>query len=75
MSHTIRTPIRLPVEYIERADNMLDAVAQDPDVNAVGRVTRASVLRMALAKGLKDMEYKYESKTKTQSSASRGRRR
>jgi hypothetical protein len=73
MSNTILTPLRLPVEYIKKADSMLKAFAADPGVNAVGRVTRASVLRMAIAKGLKSMEYDYAPKPKTKSST--GRRR
>ena len=73
MSRTILTPLRLPVEYIEKADSMLEAFAADPEVNAVGRVTRASVLRMAIAKGLSSMEYSYAPRPKTKSS--NGRRR
>lgn len=59
MSRTVLTPLRLPAELIDKAEALLPLVAADPAVTAVGRVTRSSVLRMALANGLKAMEWKY----------------
>lgn len=70
MSRTVLTPLRLPPELLEAAEKILPLVAADPQVAAVGRVTRSSVLRLALAKGLESMEWKYAPKKKT----SRGRR-
>jgi len=70
MSRTVLTPLRLPPELLEAAEKMLPLVAADPQVAAVGRVTRSSVLRLALAKGLESMQYKYAPKNK----AIRGRR-
>lgn len=63
MRRTVLTPIRLPTELIDKAEEMLPRVAPDPEVAAVGRVTRTSVLRMALANGLKTMEWKYGPKS------------
>ncbi len=62
MSRTVRTPLRLPPELIELAEKMLPFVAADPQVAAVGRVTRSSVLRLAMAKGLESMQWKYAPK-------------
>lgn len=70
MSRTVLIPLRLPPELLEAAEKMLPLVAADPQVAAVGRVTRSSVLRLALAKGLESMQWKYAPKKK----AGRGRR-
>jgi len=70
MSRTVLTPLRLSPELLEMAEKMLPLVAADPKVAAVGRVTRSSVLRMAIAAGLESMQYKYPLKKKP----ARGRR-
>lgn len=48
---------RLPAELAARADLLVDAVQADPDLRGgVGTVTRATVLRLALTRGLASLE-------------------
>lgn len=62
MPRTVLIPLRLPAELLDQADAILPRVAADPDVAAIGRITRSSVLRMAMAHGLKSMTWKYAPK-------------
>ncbi len=59
--HPTKTPTHLPLtqDLLERADALIAVMAADPDVRAVGMPTRASVLRVALACGLRDLERQY----------------
>ncbi len=59
MSRTVMTPLRLPPNLVEWADRLVPLVAKDPKVAAIGRVTRSSVLRMAIVKGLESLEWQY----------------
>jgi hypothetical protein len=59
MARTILTPLRLPPELVRWADRLLPLMTRDPRVTAVGRVTRSSVLRMALVQGLECLERQY----------------
>jgi hypothetical protein len=50
-------PVKLPVELLERADALISAVRADPELSAMmGRVSRAAVVRVALLKGLNELE-------------------
>ena len=48
--------IRLDQGTIDRADALLDFVATKPELRAMGRVSRASVLRLAMLRGLDVIE-------------------
>ena len=52
-------PIRLPTGVVERADGLIDAMAADPKLAALGTVTKAVVLRVALVRGLELLEAEY----------------
>ena len=60
MPPSVMIPLRLPPELVQRAEGLVPLVAMDPKVAAIGRVTRSSVLRMALVKGLASLERQYD---------------
>ena len=50
-------PVKIHPDLIARADKLIAAVQADPDLSAtLGRVTRASVIRLALVRGLASLE-------------------
>jgi hypothetical protein len=62
---TGKTPmqLRLTRDLLERADALIAVMAADPEVRALGMPTRTAVLRLAIARGLKDLERQYQPKT------------
>ena len=54
-----QTGIRVPEEWLERADALVPKVAADPKYEAFGKVKRATVLRMAIGAGLRVIELEY----------------
>lgn len=52
----VQLVIRVPSTLAERADALTPILAADPELGAVGRVTRSAVLRLALARGLASLE-------------------
>lgn len=63
------TVIPLPTSILERADALKPLVAQAPEFQMIGRVTRNSVLRLAMLKGLVLLEEEYQGKGKRPSKA------
>jgi hypothetical protein len=57
----IKTPtqLRLTQDLLERADALIAVMAADPEVRALGMPTRTAVLRLAIARGLRDLERQY----------------
>jgi hypothetical protein len=51
--------LRLPVLLIEQADALIEALNRDRDLSAAGRITRATVLRLAVARGLESLAHEY----------------
>jgi len=51
--------VRLPSETMERLAALVPRVAADPAARAWGRVTRSTVLRLALEDGLSTLEARY----------------
>jgi hypothetical protein len=47
-------------DLLERADALIEIMAADPEVRALGMPTRTSVLRLAIARGLRDLERQYQ---------------
>jgi hypothetical protein len=47
-------PVRIPVDLLARADALIPAVSADRELGqlSAGRVSRAAVVRLALAEGL-----------------------
>jgi hypothetical protein len=54
------TQLRLTHDLLERADALIAAMAADPEVRALGMPTRTAVLRLAIARGLRDLERQYQ---------------
>jgi hypothetical protein len=69
----IKTPtqLRLTQDLLERADALIEVMAADPEVRALGMPTRTAVLRLAIARGLRDLEGQYQRPTPADASAHR----
>ena len=69
----IKTPtqLRLTQDLLERADALITVMAADPEVRALGMPTRTAVLRLAIARGLRDLEGQYQRPTPAGSSVPR----
>jgi hypothetical protein len=50
------TMIRIPVQLAERADELIPLLDKRRDLLAWGRLSRAAVVRIALERGLADLE-------------------
>lgn len=58
MGNDVQIPIRLPAEVVERAETLVPKMERDP--KRLGwRVSRSSVLREALIRGLQALEDEY----------------
>ena len=69
----VKTPtqLRLTQDLLERADALIEVMAADPEVRALGMPTRTAVLRLAIARGLRDLERQYHPTVPADASASR----
>ena len=47
---------RLPADLVERLDLLVPKLRRDPSLRAFGRITRSTVLRLALERGLVVLE-------------------
>jgi len=58
------TTIRVPTGQIERADALTEDLSRDPAITALlgGKVSRSAVLRLALHRGLEELEIKHRAK-------------
>jgi hypothetical protein len=63
------TQLRLTQDLLERADALIEDMAADPEVRALGMPTRTAVLRLAIARGLRDLERQYQRPTPVYASA------
>jgi hypothetical protein len=59
----------LTQDLLERADALIAIMAADPEVRALGMPTRTAVLRLAIARGLRDLERQYQAPTPAPTSA------
>ena len=69
----IKTPtqLRLTQDLLERADALIEVMAADPEVRALGMPTRTAVLRLAIARGFRDLEGQYQPPAPAEASAPR----
>jgi hypothetical protein len=65
------TQLRLTHDLLERADALIAVMAADPEVRALGMPTRTAVLRLAIARGLRDLECQYHPTAPADASAPR----
>jgi hypothetical protein len=54
------TQLRLTHDLLERADALIAVMAADPEVRALGMPTRTAVLRLTIARGLRNLERQYQ---------------
>ena len=54
------TQLRLTQDLLARADALIAVMAADPEVRALGMPTRTAVLRLAIARGLQNLERQYQ---------------
>ncbi len=59
---SVKTPtqLRLTQDLLARADALIAVMAADPEVRALSLPTRTAVLRLAIARGLRDLEGQYQ---------------
>jgi hypothetical protein len=65
------TQLRLTQDLLERADALIAVMAADPEVRALGMPTRTAVLRLAISRGLRDLEHQYQPLAPADASAPR----
>jgi hypothetical protein len=68
---TTPTQLRLTQDLLERADALIGVMAVDSEVRALGMPTRTAVLRLAIARGLRDLEHQYQPRAPADASAPR----
>jgi hypothetical protein len=54
------TQLRLPREALERADTLIPLLAKHPEFRALGRLSKATVLRLAVLHGLEVLEHRVQ---------------
>jgi len=65
------THLRLPREVHLRAEALAQLLAEDPELRAVGRVSKTAVLRLAVLHGLEVLEQRARDKAKAKAQAPR----
>ncbi len=56
MSDSTIITLRLPQSLVDRADTLIDQLAEDEEALLLGRVSRSIVLRLAILRGLETLE-------------------
>jgi len=56
MRHDVQVVVRMPADLAARLDKLIPALVDGSDLAAAGRVTRSTVARLALARGLAALE-------------------
>jgi hypothetical protein len=56
MSESSIITLRLPQALLDRADQLIDRLSRDEEAVLLGRVSRSIVLRLALLRGLEQLE-------------------
>ena len=75
MSDNLITTLRLPQSLIDRADALIERLAEDEEALLLGRVSRSIVLRLAVLRGLEQLERQTAAKQPKQPKKSRGQTR
>ena len=60
MSMDVQTSMRLPSALLDRADALIEALTDDPSLSLMGKMTRSKVLRLAIARGLDELERQHK---------------
>jgi hypothetical protein len=51
--------VRVPEDLARRLDKLISKVGKDPDVATLGKVTRSSIVKLALLRGVAALEAEY----------------
>ena len=57
MAKDLKTSVTLDPALAARVDKLVGVLARDPAIRARGRVTRATVLRLAVLEGVTELEF------------------
>jgi hypothetical protein len=60
MSQDPIVTVRLPEEWLKRAERLVAELRGDATLRATGRISRSSVLRLAVLRGLEALEAHYK---------------
>jgi hypothetical protein len=73
MSEPLEEPahLRLPQEVHRRAEALAQILAEDPELRALGRMSKTAVLRLAVVHGLEVLEQRARDKAKAKAKAPR----
>ena len=52
----VLTSVRLPSKLIDRLDELIPVLEDDPSMMAMGTITRSKVIRLALLRGVEALE-------------------
>jgi hypothetical protein len=52
--------VRVSPEVLKRADRLIPKIGRDPSVTTIGNVTRSTVVKLALTRGLEALEQEYK---------------
>lgn len=55
----LNTNVRLPLALVDRADRLLPLAVDAPELAMAGKVTRSDVLRLAILRGLTQLEAEF----------------
>lgn len=56
----IQTSIRIPEDFVKRADALARKLAKTPRFVALGEMTRSKVLRLSIAIGIEQLEAEHD---------------
>jgi hypothetical protein len=73
MSDATIITLRLPKSLVDRADSLIDELAEDEEALLLGRVSRSIVLRLAVLRGLESLEGQVASRAESRGKKTRGR--
>ena len=75
MSDATIITLRLPKSLVDRADTLIDQLAEDEEALLLGRVSRSIVLRLAVLRGLEALEGQVAARAGTRASNKKAARR
>ena len=65
-------PVRVPAELLARIDLLLPLLREDPELTTTGRVSRSSIVRLAVLRGVEVLERRTAKRTTPGEATPRG---
>lgn len=59
MGNDTQVVVRVPGSLLKRIERLVRLVGKDKELSAFGRVSRSSVVRLALVRGVEDLEKQF----------------